>query len=244
MLFEDLTKFGLDEKEAKVYLALLELGEANVEQISKKSGVKRTTVYDILDSLKEKQLLGQINKDKKVLFFAEDPRKIEESLDEKKGVFHRILPELLSISNLIDKKPKIRFFEGADGIRSVYRDTLKYPDQELLAWVCEEAIHHFDPKFLNDYYISQRLAKKIWVRAIAPNLPEMQEYKGLDQKALRRTRLFDKGLDLDIEINLYGKNKIGLMSFEEKFGLIIESEKIFNTLRSIFEMNWNSLPEK
>jgi len=28
------------------------------------------------------------------------------------------------------------------------------------------------------------------------------------------------------------------MAYKEQIGLIIESEKIYNTLKSIFEMNW------
>jgi hypothetical protein len=44
-----------------------------------------------------------------------------------------------------------------------------------------------------------------------------------------------------VEINLYGKRLIGIMAFEEEIGLIIESEKIYNTLKSIFEINWKAL---
>lgn len=31
------------------------------------------------------------------------------------------------------------------------------------------------------------------------------------------------------------------MAFEERIALIIESEKIFSTLKNIFEMNWKLL---
>lgn len=242
MLEKNLEKLGLDDKEARVYLALLELGEGNIQQIAKKSGVKRTTVYDIIESLKLKGLLSSVRKNKKELFYAEDPRKLEDMLDEKKQTLRRILPELLSIANALDKKPKIRFYEGAEGIKEVYRDTLKYPDQELLAWVSEEAVISFDEKFLNEYYLPKRVEKKIWVRAIAPDRVYMQKYKGLDEKSLRRTKLVSmEKFPLEVEINLYGKNKIGAMSFGEKIGLIIESQKIYTTLRSIFELNWNSL---
>ena len=116
-------------------MAVLELGEGNIQDISKKSGVKRTTVYDILNSLKEKKLISSINKGKKAVFSAEDPRKLDGQLDEKKETLKKILPELLSITNLLDKKPTIKFYEGDEGIKEVYKDTLNYPDQELVAWV-------------------------------------------------------------------------------------------------------------
>lgn len=41
MLERVLEKFGLSEKEAKIYLATLELGQATVQQIAKKAGLVR-----------------------------------------------------------------------------------------------------------------------------------------------------------------------------------------------------------
>lgn len=242
MLFKDLQQFGLSEKEARVYMALLEIGEASVGHITQKSGVKRTTVYDVIEDLKASGLVGMIKKEKKTLYFAEDPRSLEGKLEEKKESLKRMLPELLSIANFLDNKPKIRFYEGKEGIKEVYKDTLHYPDQELLAWVAEEAIEAFDEAFLNAYYLPRRVEKKIWVRAIAPDVPLMQQYKGQDISSLRKTRLIDaKRFPLDAEINLYGRNKIAIMSFSEQTSLIIESEKIFRTLKSIFECQWESL---
>lgn len=245
MLNKDLEKLGLNEKEAKVYLAVLELGEGNVQQISKKSGVKRTTLYDILESLKSKGLVSQSVKNKKTFFLAADPHKLEDEIQEMGHTVRRILPQLLTIANAMDSKPKVQFFEGHEGIKEAYKDTLHYPDGELLAWVSQDAIEAFDEEFLNDYYLPKRVAKKIWVRAIAPDVEEMLGYKEIDQKSLRKTRLADAEIfPLRVEINLYGKNKIAVMSFGEKFGMIIESQKIFETLKSIFEMNWKALESR
>lgn len=38
-LARELTRFGLDNKKAKVYLAVLELGEAKVSEIAKKAAL-------------------------------------------------------------------------------------------------------------------------------------------------------------------------------------------------------------
>jgi len=242
MLINDLKLFGLEEKEASIYLALLELGSANIQQISKKSKVKRTTVYDIIESLKAKGMVSATRKSNKILFVAAEPAKLEEELECKKTTLKKIMPELLSIANVIGAKPKIKFYEGEEGIKEVYRDTLKYPQSELLAWVAEAAVTAFDEEFLNDYYLPKRVKNKIWVRAIAPDKKYMQKYKGLDQKSLRTTKLIDaEQFPLNVEINLYGKNKIAIMSFTEKMSLIIESREIFTTLTSIFESQWSLL---
>lgn len=74
----------------------------------------------------------------------------------------------------------------------------------------------------------------------------MEQYKEDDRKSLRETRFIktEKGNILEVEIMLYGKNKISFQSFQESFGLIIESEKIFDTLKVIFMTQWDSLEEK
>ena len=242
MIIEDLIKIGLEKKEAQLYLCLLELGETNIARISKKSGIKRTTCYDIIESLKAKGLISTIVKRARIFYFAEDPRKLERQLDEKKNILSNILPQLLSVANLIDKKPIIRYFEGIEGIKDVYRDTLSYPKQETLAWISAEAIDHFDIDWLWNFYVLKRIENKIWQRSIAPNIPYLKNVKAFDQKHLRQTRLVSpREFPFQVEINLYSNDRIGIMSFGEQFGLIIESKKIYTTLKSIFEGHWKSL---
>ena len=54
---EILQKFGLNPKAARVYLALLELGEpAAVTTIAKRAQINRTTTYDILTILIQRKL--------------------------------------------------------------------------------------------------------------------------------------------------------------------------------------------
>ncbi len=167
---------------------------------------------------------------------------MESQLEEKKTVLHGILPQLLSIASLIDKKPGIKYFEGTEGIKNVYQDTLNYPNQEILMWGSTDIFKYFDEDYMWDYYLKKRIENKIWMRAIGKNIEVVKNIQAQDKKHLRETRLYDDdSLSFEVEINLYGKRKIGIMSFKEELGLIIESEKIYNTLKSIFELNWKML---
>jgi HTH-type transcriptional regulator, sugar sensing transcriptional regulator len=238
----DLKEAGLNEKEAQVYLSLLELGETSIQRISEKSGIKRTTLYHIMDDLKNKALVGTTIRKSKKYFSAEDPRLIGKQMEERRKKFENLLPELLSITNLIDKKPKIKYFEGTEGIKEVFRDTLNFPKQETLAWISLDAVKYFDIDWILKTYVPQRVEKKIWQRAIAPNQSYMEKVKIDDQKHLRQTKLiFAEEFPFHVEINLYGNSNIGIMSFEEQIGIIIESKKIYTTLKSFFELHWKTL---
>jgi HTH-type transcriptional regulator, sugar sensing transcriptional regulator len=241
MMQGKLEKIGFHPKEAKLYLALLELGEGSIVDISRKSGLKRTTVYNILDALKNRGLISENKKGKKILYIAEDPRSLGEDLKEKEALYHKTLPELMSIANFFEKKPAIKYFEGISGIKEVYKDELKYPSSELLCW-WSESYDIFGDEFFYDFYMPERIKKKIFVRAIMPDNEKMEKYNQENQQQLRQIKLADlEPTFAELEISLYGQNKTSIKSFQEKFALIIESKALYNTLKNIFELQWRSL---
>ncbi|OGM95106.1 hypothetical protein A2524_03400 [Candidatus Wolfebacteria bacterium RIFOXYD12_FULL_48_21] len=243
MVIQQLQDAGLTKKEAQIYLALLELGEANIAQITKKSGIKRSTVYEMLDILKKMGLASQGRLKKRTVFYAESPKKIPEALDAKKRAIEEAMPELLSMMNLLDKKPKIKYFDGIAGLREVFEDTLRYPDQEILTLFPYPYIN-LGEDYFQGHYLPERVKRKIWSRAIIPDTPENRVFaKYLQENAITTTRFSsDAAFKLfDIEIKIYGGNKLGIISYKEDLGLIIESTKVSEGLRAIFETMWNLL---
>jgi hypothetical protein len=66
-----------------------------------------------------------------------------------------------------------------------------------------------------------------------------------DEKILRRSKLISNDkFKIKVDLALYGKNKVSLVSFEEELGIIIESQKIYDSLKGIFETMWDLIPEK
>jgi sugar-specific transcriptional regulator TrmB len=239
MLVKTLQKLGLNEKEAKAYLVALELGETTLQRIALKTGISRTTVYDVLESLKIHGLISTIKKNKKIYYYAEAPDSLQDDLDEKQVLLKKVMPELSAMMNLIDHKPKIKYYEGVEGIKEVYMDSLQYAEKEMLALVAEEAFYEFDKDFLLNFYHPRRIKQKIWLREIVSDHHLTRSYQKAEINNLRKTKLLSTtDFPLDVSINLYGKNKIGIMSFEEEIGLIIESEKIYITLKSLLEFVW------
>ncbi len=237
-----LSASGLDEKESVAYMALLELGEATMSELVKKSELKRSTLYFIVEALHKKRLVGIVKKGKKTVYSAEDPKRLLEQADENRRNLEYAMPELLSVANNIVKKPKVRFFEGVEGIKEVYKDVLRYPDQKMHAWVSESMITQFDSKFITEHYIPKRLENKIWAEVIASDSVAGKDFKANDLKALRKTKLLDESqFPLSIEISLYGRDRIGFMSIEDQLGLIVESKPIADTLKSIFKAQWEHL---
>lgn len=236
-----LEQLDLHGRKADVYLAALELGSSTVIEIAKKAGIKRTTAYDILLDLMNKGLISQTTKGKKRLFIGEDPEKIKKDLQDKERLFSEILPLLKSVYNVRGVKPKIRFYEGKEGLKEVYNDTLKYSG-EILSFASEDVV-----KVLGDWimdYIRLRAKKEIRMRAIVPRTDFLKSIIDKGQEHLRATKLVDpKKYPFSIEVNIYGHQKVALMSSLEEIGVIIEGFEIHKTMKSIFELVWDNLPE-
>jgi len=121
---------------------------------------------------------------------------------------------------------------------------LNYPDSELLTCF-SDSFKVFSEDFFYDYYIPKRKEKKIWARAILPDTEEMRKMSTHDVEHLRRSRFMPKEKFFSsIEFDIYGKNKVAFISYEEEVALIVESQKINDSLKSLFEYIWNTLPEK
>lgn len=126
-LVSHIEELGLSNKEARVYVACLMTGPAAVQRIADQAGIKRVTAYVILESLVGLGLVSQSIKGKKTLFIAEEPNNLrrllekrEQELRDQRSNFDQVLPELLSLKALPKESPNVKFYDSADGIRSLY----------------------------------------------------------------------------------------------------------------------------
>lgn len=243
MILTTLQQIGLSEKQAKIYLAALELGETTIKEIAKHAGLKRTTLYDLMDEMTSSGFLKQTVKGTRKKIIAASPEELKIIIQKREALLAQILPSLSSLSNVEKIRPKIRFYEGKDGLKEVYADTLNYSG-EMLAFASEDVVKILGMDWAADY-LKKRARKKLRMRAIVPKTALVEkDFVSRDQEQLRSTKLVDaKKYPFSTEINIYGHQKIALMSSKEEVGLIIEGAEIHNTLKYIFELLWDNLPE-
>jgi len=242
-LLEPIRNMGLDEKEARIYLTLLQLKKATAYYVALKSGLKRTTTYATLDTLVDKGFVLKIPDEKKALYMAKSPNECVFSMQQKINSVKEILPSLLAIQKKDEDTTRVSYYQGIEGIKEVYNDTLKYRG-ELVGFGSEDI-----PSLLGDdwtkKYLSDRVKNKIPVRAVFSRSNYMEkELVARDNEQLRETRLVEKNeLPFSIEIDIYGDSKVSLISGKEVMATIIESKEIHDALKSIFEFVWKKLPE-
>lgn len=238
MIKDILVEIGMEEKQVKIYLAALELGQATIQSISRKSGIKRTTIYEKMDEMIANGYMKPAVKGKRKYFIAADPKSLMLIIRKKEKLLEEILPELSEMSNVSDAKPKIWFFEGKEGILKAYEDSLNYPGVEVVGWASGEILKMFDWKDA-EKYIAKRKRKKIMQNLIVPGDENMKRFISQNAHQLRRTKAVSvEEYPFRIEINIYA-NRVALFSIKDNMALIMESEPIASAMRMIFRMCWN-----
>jgi len=104
-IIEDMKTLGFSEYEAKAYLKLLEEYPVNGYTVSKNSGIPRSRIYEVLESLKDKQIVFEQKKEKSTLYHPLDPKLLVKKF---KKHFNEVL------DNLNDYTKRIYLEEQSD----------------------------------------------------------------------------------------------------------------------------------
>jgi sugar-specific transcriptional regulator TrmB len=115
---EKLQHIGLTEYEAKAYLALLNTHLSTATQASEKSGVPRTKIYSVLESLRNKGWV-RVYSGVPLLFKAVEPLSVFEKVKEDYALFLESVQSTLK-NEVNDMKEKFvikRFDIGLDGLK-------------------------------------------------------------------------------------------------------------------------------
>ena len=255
-LVKRLEKGGFTDKEALIYVSLLELGGAFPSRIALYSGINRSTTYKILLNLSVRGLVSEIEKRNKIFYRIEKPEKVlkysqnkirqaEDSAEEVK----KILPEIEGLFGLAQNRPKITYFDDLDGILSIYTDmiTNQKPYEMLAFSTAGELIDFIPVKFFGNY-VKEKERLQITTRGIVPDTEKDRKYsevifKNIYKEFWPKIKFVAKDkFPSSSEITIYGTNKISIINFAKNklAGIIIEDISIHEMLKTVFELAWKS----
>ncbi|UCC96117.1 MAG: hypothetical protein JSW40_05035, partial [Candidatus Omnitrophota bacterium] len=116
--------------------------------------IRRTTAYSVIESLLTKGVLSKHEDRKGQKFSAEPPEKLLGLLQEKQTELLKIIPNLLAITKSESSiKPEVKFYQGKEGLKAVYEDTLLSceKDDELLGYFSGEDVYNLLPGYTPNY---------------------------------------------------------------------------------------------
>lgn len=232
MNIKELEQIGFNQTEAKIYLALLELGKSQAGEISKKSGVNRTSTYDSLERLIIKGLVKYHLESRKKIFIPEHPLKIIEQIKNQETIAKDLIPELNSIYHESKEKEDSNIYKGRKGIRSILFDILKH--KEYIAFGSKG---RFLEIMKHDFELFQKRKKQIKIKSRVI-LQESDRYSETVSLAFTDFRFIPKEYSSPTTTFIYGNNTVIIIWGEIPIATLIHSKDVAESYRHYFELLW------
>lgn len=247
-----LEKMGLTKGEAKVYLALLELGGCTAGPIIARSRVSPSKIYDVLARLAQKGLASYIYEGKTKVFRPTPPsglsdfiEKQREELAEREANLKALIPTLKKMQAEKSENQKAEILEGVRGIRSFFDLSLNETRQG--DEICVMGYPPAASRLFNAYFKAfhkRRAERKIPGKVIYNH--DTWFLKAREPRKYLGQRYLPKGVEPPAFIYIF-RDYVGTIIITEKQKLcfMIKNREVARSYMDYFKLMWKqALPTK
>lgn len=258
-LKQELISAGLSDKEAACYLTLLRCGTRSTSFVAKKAALNRGTAYVALHSLLAKGLVAKSTKQKVQYFTAMEPQQLLKYLENRKHALNGcqdrlqgMMGQFEALSNTLATMPKVEFFEGREGARIAFEDTLSSSDKTLRAFLSiDDAAEFLGAEYFEEY-TDRRVESGYTLHAIRTLEKDKIAIKKnvyarrylTNRKENRIVRYVSEELAFPITTYMYDDKLMILSSQAENFAMLIESRELCQMQKKLFSLLWESVAQE
>ncbi len=238
---KDLIKsLGANEKEARTFLVLLELGAQPVSIVAKRMNKPRSSTYLILEKLKSLHLIEEFER-KGIKYvrcipaknlegiFKRKKRRLQQSLDE----LQEKLPQLEAIENRLSITPSVRHFEGVEKVKEMYFEI----KGDFYAYFNPAAVK----EIMSGYHLlAERSKRNKWnAKELLVDSPDAKKYKEKYHSKRHQIKLLPKKTKFFSEI-IICEDRFYMISYGEKeiSATEIKNTSLTNSLKVLFDLLW------
>lgn len=246
-LIKTLEEIGLSRNQSACYLAALELGSSTIGAISKKSGIKRTSIYNFINELVVEGYIEKVQIKGRNYYAACSPNKILDLKKQKLKLFEINLDKFNSIKDKSNSAPKVKYFEGPKEVQNVIREEIYCKKEAYYIFPAKETITAIGGLEVMIKIDKERISRGVHISAIRLKKNDIKySVSKHGKKYLRNLRFAPGSFDTEIGMGLYDTGKVGFFSSKkESYGLLIESRELYNLMYKFFKLLWNdSIPAK
>jgi sugar-specific transcriptional regulator TrmB len=219
-------------------MAALELGGASISEVAARAGLGRTTAYSVIERLRDAGLVQISAQADKRFVIPEEPRVMLQRIEAQRNALTELMPELLSLYNVSQSKPAIRFYEGSEGVLTVLYDTLTARTKKLRGILSMGELLESPGQAMMEAYIKQRVEKGISLSVLRSSMRDTDSLWPTDTASLRELRHAPPEFLLAMTTYVYDDKVAIISSKRENYGLIIESRDFALLFASLFDGLW------
>lgn len=238
MLEQYLQKLGFSDKETLLYLTMHKIGPSAASTLARLTKIKRTSIYDILNTLLEKNLILSFKNGSNTYYAIDDVNKLFHQEKEKLSVAEKLV-KTLQTSTKHWEGLQINYYKGIEGYREMYEDILRTRPKELLGWMHLDKFYDGIDPVREEQWTKERIKSGIKVRLLLQETNLTRNFQADDKKSNRETRFLNKKFLFNTTCFLYTDHIVLFDSSGELTCVRIHHPEFYKMQKQIFEMNWD-----
>lgn len=236
-----LRDIGLTPTEIKVFIELSKVESAMASEVAKRTGISRTNIYDLFESLIQKGLVSYIIKANRKHFMASKPQRLldylkekEQKIKEQEKQVGELIPLLLQLKQPRSEELKAEIYRGKEGLKTLLDDIIN--EKKTIYYLGYSAITKQILPFFYIHWHKRRAKLKIKRKIIAKEQMRKDEAVKLP---LTTVRFLPDSYNIPISTMIYG-NKVWVLiaSDNDHISLLIESPKLAQSFMNYFGQLW------
>lgn len=237
---QELQALGFREKEAVLYIEILARGGGSAAELAQRTGLKRPTVYSLLDMLGQKRLVSNGIRGKKRIFEPEAPERIESVLENQRAVCQRLLPQLNALYFGSSTPINIRVYKGLTEIASIYSALLEVKSKEYFyIGSIQTFVSAHGREYANDF-VRERIRRKIWANALRIRSQELDDtLLSGEEKNYRRVRYLPQSPIGELATLILFDGKVAIYTGRDAYcAILVENEQYYTTMKLVWDCLW------
>ena len=240
-----LRRLDLSLPQQAIYLSLLSEGQATARILSARTGMTRPSVYDQVKSLMLLNLVVELDINGKAEFAAADIKYLDalledriDRLEQSRAFLSEALPQLASSFHTVT--PKVRFFEGEDGVKQLLKDIMWHDKTTLhIIWPDKKMNQVFDRLFL-EWFDARRTIRELAIESLWVTSAKKITDTLFTSHTKDSRRIINSEKTISLATIMYDTKVAFISSQSEAFGFIVESTEFAHSEREKFSALWKS----
>lgn len=234
-----LRAFGFDAKEARVYLAGLELGPTTVLELARRTRLARTTLYPILEDLRQRGYFRLGKTKRGSVYTAEPPSVLDRQFQERTLELAAALPQLTALRGTVHEGAGVTLYEGGEGFRQLWQKIFRSGVKEYRILTSGVGLLEFVKEpYLVDRIIAERIRRGIRSKQLIVDSIDARKIVAKDAVELRESQLLPRGVTFPASILIFGEEVAFITTRRENTMILIASGETAITLRTFFDLLW------
>ena len=238
-LISGLEAYGLDKKEARVYLAGLELGATSVLELSRRTKLPRTTLYPVLEKLKGRGVFREGKKKSTTVYIAEGPQRLLEKMRDRQLAVEQCVPGLEVLQETAHGGPGVTFYEGTEGFKRLWKQLYNSGVTEYrMITTGTGLLDYVKEPYLVNRIIEERKQRGIKSLQLIRDSKDAKKIIERDSHELRESRVLPANVALPATVIIFADQVAFITTRRENTMIILASGDVATTYKTLFDLVW------